>query len=106
VEEEADLWQRHGCNWLSHVASQLFFRVEASSSSFIDERIDELSALSAVSQATYTRYADKVTNNMSNSPAQKLARATSNHKTGSDHGDADKKGETVVREIKQGVISR
>lgn len=106
MEEEADLWQRHGRNWLSHVASQLFFRVGASSSSFIDERIDELSALSAVSQATYTRYADKVTNNMSNSPAQKLARATSNHKTGSDHGDADKKGETVVREIKQGVVSR
>lgn len=106
MEEGADLWQRHGCNWLSHVTSQLFFRVGASSSSFIDERIDELSALSAVSQATYTRYADKVTNNMSNSPAQKLARATSNHKTGSDHGDADKKGETVVREIKQGVVSR
>ena len=37
------------------------------------QRRTPINELSAVSQATYTRYADKVTNKMTNSPAQKRA---------------------------------
>ena len=70
TERRAQLsrWHRSSataCNWLSHGPSQLFLH---------PQRRIPIDELSDVSQATYTRYADKVTNKMSNSLAQKPGR--------------------------------
>ena len=67
------------CIWLSHGVSQHFLYQVSSIHPQCETPIDERDELPAVSQATYTRYADKVTNKMSNSPAQKRARHHKRH---------------------------
>ena len=70
----ARLWHSLLCNWLSHGASHYQApSIQPQRRTPIDELSDLRSQRSAVSQATYTRYADKVSNKMSNSPAQKRA---------------------------------
>ena len=70
------LWHRWLCKCLSHGASQLFLY---QAPSIQPQRRTPIDELSDVSQATYTRYADKVTNKMTNSPAQKRAHHLAYH---------------------------